>query len=165
MILRYVIFTLIGTSALLLATTHIITERWWLAAFVAASAILWGVGFWRGIQWSAGLGLVIFSVAAALGLNDGNPLWLMFIGMLLAFAAWDLTFFSETLDEAEVLDSVTLYRIHFNRLGIVIVSGLVLSGIMFAFQFNLRPVWAIFIGLFVIYGLSRTIRFLRQASD
>ncbi|MEM7032733.1 MAG: hypothetical protein AAF629_24490 [Chloroflexota bacterium] len=165
MILRTVTLVLIGLSGLILAISQFFNGGLVMALVVIAAAVLWGVGYWRGIQWPAGLGLLVFAAAAALTINDGSPLWLMILCLLLAVIAWDLSFLSEMLDEAEVLDASSIYRIHFNRLGLIIISGLVLSGIMFALQFSIRPIWAIFIGLFVVFGISRTVRFLRQETD
>ncbi len=165
MILRYTVLGLIALAGLILAPSLVLSERWGLAMVVVAGALLWGMGFWRGVQWPTGLGVAVCSGAAALGIYDGNALWLMIASILIALVAWDMGFFLENLDEAEALDVLTLYRTHFTRLGIILVGGLVLSGLMFAFQWTMRPVWAIILGVFVIFGLSRTVRFLRQESD
>lgn len=165
MMLRYTVLGCLALNGWILVPSLAFSQQWWFAIVVLAGLLLWGMGFWRGVPWSAAIGIVVGGAAAALGIDHGRGLGWMLASLLLTLVAWDMSFFVAHLDEAHTLDRPALYRTHFIRLGAILVGGLVLSGLTFAFQLNLRPIWVILLGLFVIFGLSRTVRFLQQESD
>ena len=163
--LRLINYTLIVLSTLGLGVGLVWSQLWSVALVVFVVGILWGIGVWRDVGWTANLGLIFFALAAIIGTLRQLPLGLMLACLLTALLAWDAGYFERRLVDVEVRRPLILYRTHFLRLASVIGLGLIIGWGMLRLETNLSPVWGIGLGLLIVIGLSRTIRFLRQESD
>jgi hypothetical protein len=163
MTLRYTISLLIGFATLILITSLFQYRAFSVAIFIITA--LWIVGSWRAWRWSGQIGFFGLSLATVVGLLDGQALGAMYFSLILSLLAWDLGFLAQTLAEAESPEPTILIRTHIYRLLVVLSIGLILSSLTLNVQLQLAPSAAIFIGLFIIYGLSRAVRFLRRSSD
>lgn len=163
--MRIVIYGLIGLALMLLTVSLAIYDLWTVAIAVAVVGIFWMIGIWRGIPWAASWGLLTFGFAAAYGLLNHVSLNLILPAIIATLAAWDLDGFQTSIAGIEVRQQTALMWRHLIRLAEVIVIGLVLGWIVLNIETSLRPIWGILLGLFIMIGLGRTIRYLRQESD
>lgn len=158
--------TLIGTATMILAAGHALNALWSVAFMIVAVGLLWLIGQWRGLNWTASLGFTLFVAAIIYGNLQGVSLLWLLPGILTTLAAWDLSHFSQYLSSAkDVREETDLRWHHFLRLGIIIGLGSFLSISAISFETELHFIWAIFLGLLVIIGLSQAVRFLRRESD
>jgi len=165
MTMRAFVVALVGLATLGLGGGYAWREAWTLVTAIVAFGLLWGVGYWRGLGWTASVGFVFFVMMAALGLLSQIPLTLILACALATLVAWDLSYFRQHLDQGDVREALYLRLVHFFRLGGIIILGLLLGWVTLRLQTTLRPVWGIGLGILIIVGLSRMVRFLRQESD
>jgi hypothetical protein len=163
MTLRYSICLLIGFASLILLAGLFQYQR--LSATIVIIAVLWIVGVWRGWKWSGHVGFYSLSLTAVIGILEGQALAVMFFSQLLALLAWDLSFLDSTTTGVETRELNIIIRSHIYRVLVVLIAGLILSSIALSVDFQLTPLGAILVGVFVLYGLSRTVRFLRRSTD
>jgi hypothetical protein len=165
-----------------------LTDRMlWISLVVAAGAL--GGGYWLGGLWPWGLallalgalwrfdqvrgwgrlaapGLMIFVMAAAVGLLYEVPSGLMLLATVASLAAWDLDRFSQRL-KSKPVDAGTahLERLHLKRLLIVCLLGLLLAGSALLIRFRLSFGLAVLIALLVVISLTRVTGSLRKSQE
>jgi hypothetical protein len=133
---------------------------------IIAVGLLWLIGQWRGLNWTASWGFALFVAAIIYGNLQGVSLLWLLPGILTTLAAWDLSHFSQYLTSVkDVREETDLRWHHFLRLGIIIGLGSFLGFSAISFETELHFMWAILLGLLAIIGLSQAVRFLRQESD
>ena len=137
--------------------------RWDRILLAGVLGGLWLSGYWRGWAWMAPLGLVGFVGLAASGVLLGLEAGAMVAGVVAALCAWDLHHFALTLQEVgQVKDGRALEQRHLSRLLAVAALGLVLAVIALRVEIRLTFFEALLLGLLVVWGLSRGIRFVRR---
>jgi hypothetical protein len=140
--------------------------RWLWTAAVGLLAVLWLLGYWRGLAWVATVGLVGFVAAAALGLLMGLAAGWMVLGLLAALCAWDLHRFVQRLRRVERVEAQgDLERRHLQRLLAVAGLGLLAAFLALRIEVRLTFLMALFLGLLAVWGLSRAVATLRRESD
>jgi hypothetical protein len=131
--------------------------------------VLWLAGRWYGARrpaarrWIAGAALALAFGVAAAGLWIGLGAVWMLAGAVAGLCAWDLDDFEGRLVAAtRVADRVRLERKHLWHLAGTSVASLVLAlgSLQIRLQLGFLP--AILLGLLVLAGLNRTIRYLRH---
>jgi hypothetical protein len=158
--------TLIGTATMILAAGHALNALWSVALMIVAVGLLWLIGQWRGLNWTASLGFTLFVLATIYGTLQGISLLWLLPGILTTLVAWDLSHFGQYLSSVEDVRKETNLRWHhFLRLGIIIGLGSFLSISAISFETELHLMWAILLGLMAIIGLSQAVRFLQRESD
>jgi hypothetical protein len=140
---------------------------WWTwAAVVGLLAALWLIGYWRGLQWVAPVGLVGFAVAAAIGLLMGLGAGWMVFGLVAALCAWDLHRFVLCLNGIEQVErGSVLERRHLQRLLAVAGLGSLTAILALRIEIRLTFLMALLLGLLAVWGLSRAVALLRRESD
>jgi hypothetical protein len=139
----------------------------WVAAIpIAAVGAAWMLSLWRGYNWVASAGLLLFASAAAAGvLLDVGTGW-MLAGLALALAAWDLGSFVHRVRSADRSEGTAdLERRHLVQLLAVIGLGLALAIVALGARVRMGFAMVLLLGLLSLIGLSRTTEFLRRESD
>jgi hypothetical protein len=140
--------------------------RWLWVAVVGLLAVLWLLGYWRGLAWVAPVGLAGFTAAAALGLLMGLAAGWMVVGLLAALCAWDLHRFVQRLRGVERVEAEAgLERRHLRRLLAVAGLGLLTAFLALRIEVRLTFLMALLLGLLAVWGLSRAVAVLRRESD
>ena len=140
--------------------------RWLWAAAVGLVAVLWLLGYWRGLAWVASVGLVGLVVAAAAGLMLGLGAGWMVFGLVVALCAWDLHRLVLCLNSVEQVEGeAILERRHLQRLLLVAGLGSLLAALALEIEVRLTFLMALLLGLLAAWGLSRAVDFLRRESD
>ena len=153
-----------ATSALLAG--YALGDLWIWTLPILGFGLLWLLGQRRGVKWIPSLGLLLFTGAAAIGLWMMLEPGLMLLGMIATLAAWDLENFLQRVEGAERVNHRNdLERKHLRRLLVVEGSGTLLAVAALSFDVNFGFGSALLLGLLAVIGLSRTIGFLRRASD
>lgn len=140
--------------------------RWLGTAVVGLLAVLWLLGYWRGLAWVAAVGLVGFTAAAAMGLLMGLAAGWMVSGLLAALCAWDLHRFALRLRGVERVETRgDLERRHLQRLLTVVGLGLLAAFLALRIEIRLTFLMALLLGLMAVWGLSRVVILYRRESD
>jgi hypothetical protein len=133
--------------------------------------VLWLIGRWCGPRrpvgrrWAAGAALILIFALAAAGLWIGLGAVWMLAGAVAGLCAWDLDDFEGRLaTAARVADRATLERKHVWYLAGTSAAGLALALGSLQIRLRLGFLPAILLGLLVLAGLNRTIRYLRRGS-
>ena len=164
--MRWVVLSLIGLAAISLVVGYVVHGLVGLAVAVVVVGVLWGLGQWRGLDWPGGVGLFLFAAVAAYGVLQGQAIFWLLGGLVLALLAWDLAGFQRRLEAGpEVRQATRLMQVHLLRLSLLVITGLILSRVAFGLRLDLNYLWAIGLGLAGVYGLSRAVRFARRGSD
>ena len=125
---------------------------------------LWTFGLAQRLKWMPNLGLVATTLLAAFGLYQSLPFGWMFAAALSALTSYDLSNFSLRLRyAAKGEDTTLLQRVHFTRLGIITLLGLILSTIAMLWQAEFTFEWAIFLMLAGVWGISLLVSWVRQS--
>ena len=96
---------------------------------------------------------------------DIDFIWLLG-DLVSALAAWDLEQFFHRMAPFPKNDTfLILEKNHFRRLMSVLVPGTILALLVPRLTLELTFSWALILGLLLIYGLSRTVKYLRRESD
>lgn len=107
-----------------------------------------------------------FNVLLAVGLwRNIRPIHALIAGAA-ALSAWDLYHFKAWLDRADHINaSAALVKTHIRRLGFAMGLGVLVGsvGLGIRLQYGLGTI--MLLGLVLVLGLSRIIRFLRRESD
>ncbi len=156
----------LGCATCALTAGYVIGGLWIWALPILGLAALWLFGQRRGLKWVSSLELLLFLGLATIGIWQRLTLGLMLLGIISALAAWDLESFIQRMEGAERVDHRDdLERKYLQRLVIIICSGALFAvaaiGLNVPFSFGS----ALLLGLLVVVGLSRTIRFMRHESD
>lgn len=139
-----------------------------LPAYMWASLLgigaLWTWGLAQRVKWMPNLGLVATTLLAAFGLYQSLPFGWMFAAALSALMSYDLSNFSLRLRyAAKNEDTGLLQRVHFTRLGIMTLLGLILSTIAMLWQAEFTFEWAVFLMLAGVWGISLLVGWVRQS--
>ncbi len=136
------------------------TSYMWAALAIGS---LWSWGLAQRVKWMPNLGLVATTLLAAFGLYQSLPFGWMFAAALGALTSYDLSNFSLRLRyAAKNEDTRLLQRVHFTRLGIMTLLGLMLSTIAMLWQAEFTFEWAIFLMLAGVWGISLLVGWVRQ---
>lgn len=146
-------------GSLILAAGALVTafgagDLWgWAIVFVTLG--LFGAIGSRRLRASLGtFWLVIFVIAAAIGMIIGLPAWPLSVAVLAALAHWDLDAFNYRLSRADPTDSTRrLEKSHLLRLLIVLGLGMAVSLLALSIRINLSLVWAMLLVLVIVVGL------------
>jgi len=125
---------------------------------------LWTWGLLQHKKWMPRFGLALLTLLAAAGLYQSLPFGWMFAAALSGLASYDLSNFCLRLRyAAKNEDTRLLQRVHFTRLGIMTVLGLILSSIAMLWQAEFTFEWAIFLVLIGVWGASLLVGWVRQS--
>ena len=132
----------------------------WVALGIGS---LWTWGLAQRIKWAPNLGLIATTLLAAAGLYQALPFGWMFAAALSALMSYDLSNFSMRLRyAAKNEDTQLLQRVHFTRLGIMTMFGLILSTVAMLWQAEFTFEWAVFLMLAGVWGISLLVGWVRQ---
>ncbi|MCP4536134.1 MAG: hypothetical protein GY832_03220 [Chloroflexi bacterium] len=158
--------TILATGVLALG--YGLSGFWIGAALVTVHGFLWLIGQRHDWGWMASPMLVLFLIAASIGLRLNVQDGWMLLGMVAALSAWDLDHFVQRLSRVGqdcVEETHNLERRHLERLlivnGLSLLFGMVALGIEVEFGFGT----VLLLGLLAILGLSRVVGILRRESD
>ena len=156
----------IGLATYVTALGYALGGLWIWSPLIIAGGGLWWLGQRRRWGWTASVGLVFFTGAAAGGLwLDLAAGWALF-GVVAALAAWDLDHFMQRLrDVGQVERARQFERRHLQRLFIVDGLGLFLATVALGVKIRLGFGAAFLLGLLAVLGLGRLIGFLRYESN
>jgi hypothetical protein len=113
--------------------------------------------------WVASIGLPIITLAAALGLICELPMWLMVVGFLFAFMAWDLVEFKSRIKQGSEEDQLnSLALIHYARLGLVLALGFGVVALTRFIRLRFNFELAALLTLAGVWGLSLLVGRLRR---
>lgn len=154
------------SATLILGLGFIFAAHWFGAALAVLLGLVWLIGQLRAAAWGPTFGLVSFVATAAWGVGQQvGPGWLL-AGVVAALAAWDLDRFTQRVRQAGmVADEAALTRQHLRRLAPVLAIGLLAGGLALGVTIELSFALILFLGLLVIFGLSRAIGVLRRRSN
>lgn len=125
---------------------------------------LWTWGLLQNKNWIPGLGLILLTLLAAAGLYQSLPFGWVFAAALSGLISYDLSNLSLRLRyAAKNEDTHLLQRVHFTRLGIMTLLGLILSTVAMLWQANFTFEWAIFLMLAGVWGVSLLVGWVRQS--
>jgi hypothetical protein len=152
----------IGLATLGLAAGYIMTERWSWVAGILVIGLLWLAEPWHGARWVPTMALLLFTVAAIVGVFLELPTVWLFTSLVAVLVAWDLGHFANYLDDVqEILNERDLTIKHFRRLGIVAgfgwLLGIVALNVRLTFDFVLTLVLAL-LGVIVLSSALRQVR-------
>ena len=151
-----------GTLALAWGYFQADTPPYMWAALGIGSLWTWGLA--QRVKWMPGFGLTLTTLLAAAGLYQSIAFGWMFAAALSALASYDLSNFSLRLRyAAKNEDTHILQRVHFTRLGIMTVLGLILSSIAMLWQVEFTFEWAIFLMVIGVWGISLLVGWVRQS--
>ena len=139
------LFLWMGTAAL--TWTFYAADEIRLAQSILAAASLWTLGLLQRWRHSALFGLVTFVLLAAIGIYRELPFGWLFAGALYAYFAYNLSRFYLRLRylARQKQDTKSVTRVHFIRLALLMLAGLLLSSISLLLQQALDTAWIIFL--------------------
>ena len=171
---RLLLFVSAVMCILLLAAGFFLAGSWMPTLVFLLLSAVWLVGLARRWNWAAAYGLFLSFDFAAFGFfqnTHGNlvvsiePAFLV-TGALLAFASWDLADFSSRLRLAAPQDDIAaLERRHLLRLFVLIILGGLLAYAAPNLRARLSFEWVVVILLFVVWGISRLVRWLMKPAE
>ncbi len=162
---------LISQVCLFLAGLTLALEYWaglreFWTIFLVLLSLLWNWGQRRGLVILDSIFLVLYTLAAAVGILAGGPPILALLTLIAAISAWDLGHFYQRLrlvqDEADVNQ---MSKRHLARWAILASLSLVLPLVAYSIRFELSLGVAILIGFLAVLGLSRVVSFLSRESQ
>ena len=164
--MRWVLMALVSLAAALLVTGLLLNGLLNAAIAVAVFGLLWLGGLWRGVSWPESVGMAFFICVAAYGVLQKVAIVWLLPALLITLAAWDLGHFQHHLARpADIRQEERLKRVHYLRLVIILGLGLILSQVTLRMESSLNFIWAIALGLLVIFGVSRAVRFMRREGE
>ena len=155
-------FTLwMGTLALGFAYQQAdLTNYTWAAVSIG---IFWTWGLLQFKKQIPRIGMVLLSLLSIIGLFQELPFGWMLASALNALLSYDLSNFYQRLRFAsKTEDTKLLQRVHFTRLSIITLLGLVLSTTVIFWQAEFSLEWAIFLALGGIWGISLLVGWVRR---
>ncbi len=156
----------VGVAALSFGLGSGIGARWALVFISVGLALLWLLGQRYQRLFVGYLAMLGFVAAAMAAVLVGAPTFWLLLSIVATLVAWDLDRFRQRLRSAErVVDEDTMVRAHLRRLGVVAGVGLVCGGVALSFELTLAFGWVLVLAVLALLGLSRAIRFVREASD
>jgi hypothetical protein len=156
----------IGLATIGLATGYVIAERWSWVAGILAIGLLWLAEPWHGARWVPTMALLLFTMAAIVGVFLELPVVLLFSSLVAVLVAWDLGHFANYLDDVqEILDERDLTIKHFRRLGVVAGLGWLLGIVALNVQLTFDFVLTLVLALLGIIVLSRAVRQVRHDNE
>ncbi len=159
---RQISLLLAGLSLVAIYAAH---YSWPWAILIAAMGLFWHIKGHRSL-WVASLGLALFWSMAIFGLMQGFPKELMLLGVVMALAAWDLTFWGARLIEADRVDNENIMTSrHIGRLAVVLLTGLGLGLLALNIRLELAFWWLFLLGIAGVIALSRALGALQRESD
>ena len=156
------LFLWMGTAAL--AWTYYTADEIHLAQIILAAAALWTFGLLQRWQRTALFGLVAFALLAAIGIYRGLPFGWLFAGALYAYFAYDLSRFYLRLRylARQKQDTKSVTRVHFIRLALLMLVGILLSSASLLFQGSFDTAWIIFLLASALAVISIWLAWTRQ---
>jgi hypothetical protein len=117
-------------------------------------------------NWLHSLALLLYTVAAGLGMLLRLPPGWMLAGLVGAVSAWDLEYFARRVRSVgeEVADR-RLERQHLVRLAVVMGAGMAAAGGALLLRARFRLGVGLLAGLVALLALTQVIGFLRRESD
>lgn len=167
MMVRPVLWTLIGAAAGLSALVSGLTQDYTLAALGLAGGALWLLLESRRSDISRGPFLLLYvALAVIASLKDVAPAPLTLLALVCALAAWDLAALQRRTADAEDRAAVAeLERRHLQRLGLTISAGFLAALIPLLAQISLPFLVLAALLLVAVIALSRAVAALLAGRD
>jgi hypothetical protein len=125
--------------------------------------LLWLLSQWRRLDWTASLGMLVFTSASALGVWVGLSPFLLAISVLGSLLAWDLADFSRRLRRAAPEDDLRpLEKQHLIRLAGLGGLSLVLTLAALIVRLQVSFGWLFLLAIVAVLGLLQLVKRLRQ---
>jgi hypothetical protein len=153
----------VGAAVGSLAAGYALGGRPAWAALIACAGILWLLFLLRGSAPAGAVGLIGCAGVASAGLMlDLGPGW-MLVGMLGALSAWDLAAFALWMQDCPASGGAkVLERQHLLRLLLADAIGLGLALVALQIRIQLRLGFVLLLGVALMIGLTRAVRYLRR---
>ena len=134
----------------------------WIAAPVLMG-LIWLYGWLRNYHPMTTVGLVGFTIGAALGALYELPPMLCLVSLLAAVTAWDLDYFNRRLGKQKSsAETQALERNHLLRLLVVWLIAVPLAGMTLLVNLKLSLWAAILVAIVAALGLNRMIKHQRK---
>jgi hypothetical protein len=151
-----ILSTLFGVG--LVAAEFVPEGPLWAILPLTVFIVFWLIVYSRHWEWVINLGLLLVFGLAALGLLLGHSPVVLFAGIFLSLAGWDLAAFSSRLHLGGTnSDLHTLPRRHFLLLGLCLAAGTGLVLFALNLKFNIPFGWMILCALLAALGLGKLI--------
>jgi hypothetical protein len=151
-----ILTTLFGTG--LVAAAFVPEGPLWVLVPLTVFFVFWLIVYSRHWEWVTNLGLLLVFGSAALGLLLGHSPVVLFAGIFLSLAGWDLAAFSSRLHLGGTnSDLHALPGRHFLLLGICLAAGTGLVIFALNLKCNIPFGWMILCSLLTALGLGKLI--------
>ena len=156
----------LGCATCALVAGYAIGGLWIWTLPILGLAVLWFLGHRLGLKWISSLELLLFVGLAVIGMWQELPFGWMLLGIIGALATWDMENFQQRMGVVESVEHRELMeRKYLQRLLIIEGSGAIFTLAAVSLTVNFSFSSALLLGLLAMFGLSRTIGFLRRESD
>ncbi len=127
-----------------------------IAIWLLMLGAFWLFAIWQRWEWASSVGLIIYVIAAALGLwLHLSPGW-MFSGGLFALFAWDMQDFKRRLQFIVYDDNTKqMERRHIARVSLLALAGLTLASITMFVRAQFSMEWAALLAGITLLGLAQ----------
>jgi hypothetical protein len=137
-----------------------------VAAGCLAFGLIWLFSEWRRWVWMAPVALVIFIIAAGMGVWIGLSPYLMALSVLGTLLAWDLADFSQRLRGAAEEDELRILRKnHLVLLVSLAAISLVLMGAALLIHIRISFGWLFLLSMAVVLGIMNLVKRLRRSGE
>jgi hypothetical protein len=166
--MRRLLAASIGLATLCLLAAFVPHGRQGWTLVIVLLGSLWLTTPLHGLRWASTLAWAFFVALAALGVLLGRPtLWLL-CGVVAALLAWDLSYFSDYLDDVAKahngahLERAELERAHLKRLGITAGLGWLLGALALGVRLRFDFTGALALALLLVLSLGLALRRMGQ---
>jgi hypothetical protein len=121
-------------------------------------------GYWFKFYWTSHIFLVINFVFICLGIFISIPIWILLITLIGVIVYWDLLNFTSRVNNLKNADSIfEIEEKHLRRLLIVILCMGLITSIPLILEIQLNFIFAVFLSLVAVVGLSQAVRFYNRS--
>ncbi len=161
--MRWLVTTAVLLATLCIAVPFAQNSDWLSIAIALGLATLWiGVPS-HGYDWTSSVGLVGFTLLAAVATVRYAAILWMLPGIIAALAAWDLSHLTQQLAfDGEVRGRSQFLRAHFWTLGLTLAASWLLAMIATRIQIQLTFLWAFAIITLLVLSLGQIVRMARR---
>ena len=153
----------LGCATCALVAGYAIGGLWIWTLPILGLAALWLLGQ---PEWISSLELLLFVGLAVIGMWQELPFGWMLLGIIGALATWDMENFQQRMGVVESVEHRELMeRKYLQRLLIIEGSGAIFTLAAVSLTVNFSFGSALLLGLLAMFGLSRTIGFMRRESN
>ncbi len=161
--MRWLVTTAVLLATLCIAPPYAQNSDWLSIAVAIGLAALWIGVPPHGYDWTAPVGLIGFTLLAAVATVRYAAILWMLPGIIAVLAAWDLSHLNQKLTfDGKVRSRSQFLRAHFWTLGLTLAASWLLAMIATQIQIQLTFLWALAIITFLVLSLGQIVRMARR---